>query len=111
MQKDLIVFLLTVLRPRPGMFLTAFKLSYLDIFLTGVQITCWELDKNQEYSNRFFGNDGFLEWSWRKYNLANPSFRLNHYLMLAGENEEDALTLFFNDLEIFATELPLTRIK
>jgi len=104
MQKDLIESLLTDLRPRPGMFLTAYSLSYLEIYLTGVQITCWELDQTGEYSERFFGEEGFLKWSWRKYNLGNPSSRLHHYLDFTNENENEALDLFFRDLDVYNSE-------
>ncbi len=104
MLKDLIDFLLTDLRPRPGMYLTAHNFSYLNIYLTGVQITCWQIDKTGEYSDRFFGQDGFLEWSWQKYNLKQPSFRLHHYLAFANENEKEALELFFKDLEAYNLE-------
>ena len=101
MHKDLIDFLLTDLRRRPGMYLTAYSFSYLDIYLTGVQITCWQLDKTGEYSERFFGEAGFLKWSWQKYNLGHPSFRLHHYLEFAKGNEKEALDLFFEDLDIY----------
>jgi hypothetical protein len=104
MQKDLIDFLLTELRQRPGMFLSAYSISYLDIYLTGVQITCWQLDKSGAYSERFFGEDGFIKWSWQKYNLDHPSFRLHHYLKLANEDETEALDLFFKDVEQFISE-------
>jgi hypothetical protein len=104
MQKDLIDFLLTDLRLRPGMYLTAYNFSYLDIYLTGVQITCWQLDKAGKYSGRFFGEDGFLKWSWQKYNLTQPSFRLHHYLEFANGDEREALDLFFKDLEMYNSE-------
>lgn len=104
MQNNLINFLLQDLRPRPGMYLTAYNISYLDIYLTGVQITCWQLEKTGEYSESFFGENGFLQWSWRKYNLGHPSFRLHHYLAFAKGNEEQALDLFFEDLARFHTE-------
>lgn len=101
MQKDLINFLLSEMRPRPGMFLSAYSLSYLNIYLTGAQITCWQLDKTGEYSKRFFGEGGFLEWSWQKYNLGTPPYRLHHYLELKKGDEQEALTLFFEDLETY----------
>mgnify|MGYP003467683578 FL=1 len=104
MQKNLITFLLTDLRPRPGMYLTAYSFSYLDIFLTGVQITCGQLDKTGEYSESFFGEHGFLQWSWRRYDLGHPSFRLHHYIEFANGNEKEALGLFFEDLEAYDSE-------
>lgn len=104
MQKDLIDFLLTELRVRPGMYLTAYHFSYLDIFLTGVQITCWQPDKAGGYAERFFGENGFLNWSWQKYNLGNPSSRLHHYLEFSNGNEKEALDLFFRDLEVYQSE-------
>lgn len=104
MQKDLIDFLLTELRPRPGMYLTAYNFLYLEIYLSGVQITCWALDKSGEFSERFFGEKGFLQWSWDKYNLGQPSYRLHHYLDFAGGDEKIALDLFFDDLESYHSE-------
>ena len=104
MQKDLIDFLLVSLRPRPGMYLTAYNLSYLSIFLTGVEITCWQLDKSGEYLKRFSGEKGFLQWSWRKYSLGHPPFKLHHYLDFANGNEKEALDLFFEDLETYHLE-------
>lgn len=104
MKKDLIDFLLTVMRPRPGMFLTAYNISYLDIYLTGTLITCGELDKSGEYSERFFGESGFLKWSWKKHNIGHPPYRLHHYLDLAKGNEKIALDLFFEDLEEYSNQ-------
>jgi len=104
MQKDLLDFLLTDLRPRPGMFLTAYNFSYLNIYLTGVEITCWQLDKSGEYLKRFSGEKGFLQWSRRKYNLAPRSSKLDHYLEFTNGNEKQALDLFFEDLEAYHSE-------
>ncbi len=103
MKQDLVDFLLKNLRPRPGMFLTAYNLSYLSIFLTGVEIACGELNKNGEYLERFSGDNGFLVWSWKKYNLRNRSFKLDHYLEFANADEEQALNLFFEDLEAYVS--------
>ena len=103
MQKDLIDFLLVDMRPRPGMYLTEYNLNYLDIYLTGVQITCWELDKSGDYSDRFFGEKGFLQWSWDKYKLGQPAYRLKHYSDIAKGDEKLALDHFFEDLETFHT--------
>ncbi|NCU05278.1 MAG: hypothetical protein GXC73_14960 [Chitinophagaceae bacterium] len=104
MQKDLVDFLLDELRPRPGMYLTAYNFSYLNIYLTGVDITCCQLNKSGEYLERFSGENGFLHWSWRKYDLGHPSARLYHYLEFANGNEKEALDLFFEDLELFHSE-------
>lgn len=103
MQKDIVDFLLNDLRPKPGMYLTAFNISYLNIYLTGAEITCWHLD-NREYFKRFSGEKGFLQWSWRKYGLGHPSFKLHHYLEFANGNEKNALDLFFEDLEAYHLE-------
>jgi hypothetical protein len=104
MRDSLIEFLLIEMRPRPGMYLTANSLSYLEIFLTGVQITCWQLDKTGVYSESFFGEDGFLQWSWRKYKLGHPSHRLHHYLEFAKGDDKLALELFFGDLQAYQSE-------
>jgi hypothetical protein len=104
MQKDLVDFLLIDLRLRPGMYLTAYDLSYLNIYITGVTITCWHLDKSGEYLERFSGEKGFLQWSWRKYGLEDPSFTLHHYLEFANGNNKEALDLFFEDLEMYNLE-------
>ena len=101
MQKDLVDFLLSDLRSKPGMYLTAYSLSYLDIFLTGVLIATSYVDKSGEYSERFFGEKGFISWSLDKYNLGKPSFRLHHYLDFANGNEKIPLDLFFEDLEAY----------
>lgn len=104
MQKDLVDFLLIDLRLRPGMFLTAYNFSYLSIYLTGVEITCWHLDNSGEYLERFSGENGFVQWSWRKYDLGHPSFKLHHYLEFANGNDKEALDLFFEDLEAYHLE-------
>jgi hypothetical protein len=104
MQKDLVDFLLTVLRPRPGMYLTAYNLSYLSIYLIGVETTCWQLDKSGAYIERFSGENGFVKWSWRKYGLGDRSDKLDHYLEFANGNEKQALDLFFDDLEIYNSQ-------
>lgn len=105
MQKDLIDFLLTDLRSKPGMYLTAYNLSYLSIYLTGVEITCWHLDNSGKYLERFSGEKGFLQWSWLKYDLGQPSFKIHHYLKFADGNEKNALDLFFEDLETYHLEI------
>jgi hypothetical protein len=107
MQKDLIHFLLDNLRIRPGIYLTARKLSYLDIYLTGVRTTCSEIDKQGDYSGSFFGENGFLRWSWKKYELGSPSTTLTHYLEFAEGGEKIALDLFFEDLEIYNAQIRL----
>ena len=104
MKKDLVDFLLTDLRPRPGMYLTAYNLSYLSIYLTGVETTCWQLDKAGAYLERFSGENGFVKWSFRKYGLGQRSYKLDHYLEFAEGNEKEALDLFFEDLEIYHFE-------
>lgn len=104
MKKDLIEFLLTELRPRPRMYLTAYNLSYLSIYLTGVEMTCWQLDKNGAYLERFSGEKGFVQWSWHKYGLMHRSYKLDHYLEFAKGNEKEALDWFFKDLEIYYIE-------
>ena len=104
MKKDLVDFLLTDLRPRPGMYLTAYNLSYLSIFLTGVEITCWQLDKSGAYLERFSGEKGFVQWSFCKYSLGQRSYKLDHYLEFAEGNEKEALDLFFEDLETYHSE-------
>jgi len=53
MKKDLIDFLLSDLRPRPGMFLTDYSLSYLNIYLTGVEITCGHIENSGNYLELF----------------------------------------------------------
>ena len=83
------------------MHLTAYNLSYLSIYLTGVEITCWQLDKSGKYLERFSGEKGFLQWSWCKYGLRQPSFKLHHYLEFAHGDEKEGLDLFFEDLEAY----------
>ncbi len=104
MQNTLIYFLLIHLREKPGMFLTGYSLSCLNIFLTGVETTCWKLDKEGLYAGTFFGDKGFLQWSWKKYHLGTPPARINHYLEFAGGDEALALDLFFDDLHTFYGE-------
>ena len=104
MQKDLVDFLLTDLRPRPGMYLTAYSLSYLSIFLTGIDIASWQLDKSGKYLERFSGENGFCKWSWQKYDLGHPSFKLHHYLEFANGDEKEALDLFFEDLASYCAD-------
>lgn len=104
MQKNLIDFLLTEMRARPAMYLQVNKISNLDAYLTGVQITCWSLDKDGKYSDTFFGDHGFLQWSWRKYGLGHPPYRLNHYLGKANGDDEQALATFFADLDEYLSE-------
>ena len=62
----------------------------------------WELDKKGEFCENFSGENGFLRWSWSKYNLGEqPSTQLTHYLDFANGDEKVALKLFFDDLEDF----------
>ncbi len=104
MRRDLVDFLLTDLRARPGMYLTAYDLSCLDIFLVGVQITCMELDRSGEFEKRYSGENGFVQWSWQKYDLGHPSYKLDHYRDFARGDEKEALDLFFEDLELYISE-------
>jgi hypothetical protein len=104
MKRDFVDFLLNDLRPSPGMYLTAYNLSYLSIYLTAVETTCWQLDKNGAYLERFSGEKGFVQWSWHKYGLQHRSYKLDHYLEFAKGNEEEALNFFFKDLETYHIE-------
>ena len=103
-KRDLVKFLPAELRPRPGMYLTAYNLSYLNIYLTGVETTCWQLGKNGAYLERFSGEKGFIQWGWRKQGFLHRSHKLDHYLELAKGNEKEALDLFFKDLGIYHIE-------
>jgi len=83
------------------MFLRANKLSLLDVYLTAVENTCGQPDPSGAYAECFFGERGFLRWSWRKHDVGHPPYRLDHYLETAGGDEEKALAVFFNDLVSF----------
>ena len=104
MNKDLIDFLLSEMRLRPGMYLGVYSLSHLNVFLTGVHISCYHLDGGGDFSDSFFGENGFLHWSWKKYGIDKPAYRLDHYLDNANGNEVNALESFFNDLAEYKSE-------
>ena len=85
------------------MYLGSYSLEALNIFLTGVQTTGRDLDPSGKYGERFFGNEGFLQWTLKKHAIPLSASRLGPFLTLADNDDKIALDIFFSELELYDT--------
>jgi hypothetical protein len=95
--KNLTELLLFVIRMRPHMFLREAKISNLVDFLNGYRF-------GNALKDEYFGEDGFLEWFWKKYNIKYPSFWQTAFLDEANDDEKKALELYFGYLDEYYKE-------
>ena len=96
--KNLTELLLNVIRQRPGLYLGQAKISLLPTFIIGYRMY------PGAFKDDYFGENGFLEWMDKKYNIGQPSSWTTPFLDKANDNEEKALELYFDYLEEFQNE-------
>jgi hypothetical protein len=93
---DLTSFLLNVVKPRPGLVLHEAKISNLSLFITGYMVGYGIAGKKQD---RYFGENGFIDWFCRKYNVDEPCYTMMPFLNIANDDEKKALEIYFGYLQ------------
>lgn len=101
MQRDLVDFLLSDFRERPGMYLGSYSLSSLPILVAGFTIACNYYDTSKAGLDRFYD---FMEWFEKRHSLERSSSWTLPFLEMTKCNEKAALDLFLSELEIYASE-------
>jgi hypothetical protein len=101
MKKDLVDFLLSDFRKRPGMYLGDYSLSKLPTLTIGFMIACNYYDNTSTGMNRF---SDFHEWFEKRHALERSSSWTKPFLEMTNYDDKAALDLFLNELEVFATE-------
>ncbi len=100
--KNLIELLLFQIRKKPGMYLGEAKLYKLTNFITGYSMCCNFVYKIEE---SYFGDNGFLEWYYKTYNVVPDSSWESPFLNEANGDEAIALDIYFNYLEKYYLEI------
>jgi len=103
--KNLTGLLLGPIRKRPGMYLGEPKISLLSNFIFGYQMGFYMAKNNDGAMDEYFGETGFLEWFFKKYNIRQTSFWRTPFLDEADQDEKKALELFFKYLEEYSKEM------
>jgi hypothetical protein len=100
--KDLIGLLLGPVRERPALYLGEYKISALPNFITGYSLGR-HLNKNTDAKpDKYFDEPGFIQWYFKKYNIADTSFWQTPFLEEAKGDEKIALDLFFKYLDEYS---------
>jgi hypothetical protein len=71
--KGLTEILLGPVRKRPGMYLGEAKISKFANFIIGYRIGYLVAKNDNELEDIYFGELGFIEWFYKKYNIDNTS--------------------------------------
>lgn len=103
--KNLTGFLLGPVRQRPGMYLGEPKISLLPNLILGYSIGFHMAKSNDTAMDNYFGETGFLEWFFKKYNIGQTSFWKTPFLDEANQDEQKALELFFKYLDEYNNEI------
>src|SRR5690606_23993290 len=101
MKRDLVDFLLSEFRERPGMYLGDYSLSKLPILTSGFMIACNFYDDTKSGMNRL---SEFHEWFEKRHSLQRSSSWTLPFLEMANHDERIALDLFFSELDIYVAE-------
>lgn len=101
MQRDLLDFLLSEFREKPGMYLGSYSLSKLPTFVAGFMIASHFYDQSKSSLNRF---SNFHDWFEKKYSLERSSSWTLPFLEMTNHDETAALNLFFSELDQFVSE-------
>ena len=102
--KNLTGLLLGPIRQRPAMYLGEAKISLLSNFIFGYSMGFHMAKSSDNEIDDYFGEAGFLEWFFQKYNLEQTSFWETPFLNEANNDEKKALQLFFEYLEKYDQE-------
>lgn len=103
--KNLTGLLLGPIRQRPGMYLGEPRISLLPNFILGYSMGFHMAKKHDTAMDEFFGETGFVEWFFKKYNIVQSSFWQTPFLDEANQDERKALELFFKYLEEYNKEM------
>lgn len=98
MKRDLVDFLLSELRERPGMYLGINDISRLPSFVAGFMIASAFYDQEKSGLNRF---SDFHEWFEKKHGYSRPSSWTTPFLEVAHHDGKAALDLLFKELDLF----------
>ncbi len=101
MKRDLVDFLLSEFRKRPGMYLGDYSLSKLPTLVAGFMVACNFYNETKSGLNRF---SQFHDWFEQRHSLERSSSWTLPFLEMANQDEKKALDLFFSELEVYATE-------
>lgn len=101
MKRDLVDFLLSEFRKRPGMYLGDYSLSKLPALIAGFMVACNFYDGTKTGMDRF---SDFHEWFEKRHSLDRSSSWTLPFLEMVNRNEKKALDLFFSELEVYVTE-------
>lgn len=102
--KDLIGFLLGPVRQHPGMYLGEDKISKLQNFIFGYEMGV-RLNCKEGIQDNYFGENGFINWFYKKNNTKMDSSWESPFLKQAEGDERKALLIYFKYLEEFNNTL------
>lgn len=101
MKRDLVDFLLSEFRKRPGMYLGDYSLSKLPTFVAGFMVASNFYDEAKIGMDRF---SQFHDWFETKHSIERSSSWTLPFLEMSNNDDQAALDLFFSELEQFADE-------
>ena len=91
MKRDLVDFLLSEFRKRPGMYLGDYSLSKLPTLVAGFMVACNFYDETKTGMDRF---SNFHAWFEKRHSLNRSSSWTFPFLEMTNHNEKKALDLF-----------------
>lgn len=103
--KNLTGLLLGPIRQRPAMYLGEPKISLLPNFILGYHLGFYMAKNHDTVMDKYFGETGFLEWFFKKFNIGQTSFWMTPFLNEANQDERKALELFFKYLDEYNKEM------
>jgi hypothetical protein len=101
MKRDLVDFLLSEFRKRPGMYLGDYSLSKLPTFVAGFMVACSFYDESKTGMERF---SQFQDWVETRHSFERSSSWTMPFLEMSNNDDQAALDLFFSELEKFVDE-------
>jgi hypothetical protein len=101
MKRDLVDFLLSEFRKRPGMYLGDYSLSKLPTFVAGFTVASNFYDEAKTGMARF---SQFHDWFETRHSFEHSSSWTIPFLEMSNNDDKTALDFFFSELEKFADE-------
>lgn len=101
MKRDLVDFLLSEFRERPGMYLGSYSLSKLPTFVAGFMVASHFYNETKNSMDTF---SQFHNWFEKRHAIERSSSWTLPFLEMVNNNDQAALELFFSELEMFANE-------
>lgn len=103
--KNLTGILLGPVRERPGMYLSAPKISLLQTFIMAYSIGSYMASTEERVMDNYFEENGFISWFFQTSNIKPTSCWETPFLDEANQDEQKALELFFKYLEEFQNSM------